>query len=88
MKDTKHIRWDFHSVAWVGLGSKKIFFKHGHVAYQIDGDDKQNRMQVKFSSLGLTGDLGVRSNGQISLHFRYHVNLKDFYTKLCACSHK
>ena len=51
MKDTKHSRRDFHSVAWVmpqgwdfgGLGvpwgSKKIFFKHGHVAYQIDGDD-------------------------------------------------
>ena len=32
-------------------GSKKKFFsKHGHVAYQIDGDDKKNRMQVKFSS--------------------------------------
>ena len=29
-------------------GVKK--FKHGHVAYQIEGDDKQNRMQVKFSS--------------------------------------
>ena len=27
---------------------KNFFFKHGHVAYQIDGDDKQNRMQVKF----------------------------------------
>ena len=30
--------------------NKFIFFKHGHVAYQIDGDDEQNRMQVKFSS--------------------------------------
>ena len=29
---------------------KKIIFKHGHVAYQIEGDDKQNRMKVKFSS--------------------------------------
>ena len=48
-------------------GVKKIFlFKHGHVAYQIDGDDEQNRMQVTFSSLGQTGDLGVRSKGQIS----------------------
>ena len=58
MKDTKHIRQDFHSVAWVmrqgrdfgALGvprwSKK--FKHGRLAYQIDGDDEQNRMQVKF----------------------------------------
>ena len=25
------------------------FFKHGHVAYQIDMDDEQNRMQVTFS---------------------------------------
>ena len=61
-KDTKRIRLDFHSVTWVmpqwwdfgalGVprGPKKFFFKHGHVAYQIDGDDKQNRMQVKFSS--------------------------------------
>ena len=40
-------------------------FKHGHVAYQIDGDDEQNRMQVKFSSQGQTGDLGVRSKGLI-----------------------
>ena len=63
MKDTKHIRQDFHSVPWVryapgvGLwgagvprGSKKKFFKHGHVVYQIHGDDEQNRMQVNFSS--------------------------------------
>ena len=72
MKDTKHIRRDFHSVPWVMpqgwdfgvLGvprGSKLFFKHGHVVYQIDGDDKQNRMQVKFSSSGQTGDLGVRS---------------------------
>ena len=57
MKDTKHIRRDFHSVScvmpqgWdfgalgVPRGSKK--FKHGHVAYQIDGDDEQDRMQIK-----------------------------------------
>ena len=41
-------------------GVKKIF-KHGHVVYQIDVDDEQNRMKVKFSSLDQTGDLGVRS---------------------------
>ena len=29
---------------------KFFIFKHGHVAYQIDEDDEQNRMQVKFSS--------------------------------------
>ena len=56
MKDTKHIRRDFYSVVWVmpqgrwgcPCGQKYIFFKHGHVAYQIDKDDEQNRMQEKF----------------------------------------
>ena len=38
-------------------GQKK--FKHGHLVYQIDRDDEQNRMQVKFSSYGKTGDLEV-----------------------------
>ena len=52
-------------------GVKNIFFKHGHVAYQIDGDDKQNRMQVTFLSLGQTGDLGARSKGQISLKCQF-----------------
>ena len=61
MEDTKRIRRDFNSVAWVmpqGLdlgapgvprGSKKKF-EHGHVAYQIEGDDEQKRMHVNFSS--------------------------------------
>ena len=58
MKDTNHIRRDFSSVAWVMLqgsdlgalgvprGVKKI--EHGHVSYQIVGDDEQKRMQVNF----------------------------------------
>ena len=33
-----------------GAQGVKFFFKHGHVAYQIDGDDEQNKMQVTFSS--------------------------------------
>ena len=33
-----------------GGGGQFFFFNHGHVAYQIEGDDKQNRMQVTFSS--------------------------------------
>ena len=33
-----------------GAQGVNFFFKHGHVVYQIDGDDEQNRMQVKFSS--------------------------------------
>ena len=36
---------------WGYLGGSNIFFfKHGHVAYQIEGDDEQNKMQVTFSS--------------------------------------
>ena len=31
-------------------GGGNFFFKHGHVANQIDRDDEQNRMQVTFSS--------------------------------------
>ena len=61
MKDTKHIRRDFYSVAWVmpqgwdfrALGvprGQTFFFKHGYVAYQIYRDDEKNRMQVTFSS--------------------------------------
>ena len=33
-----------------GATGKKKLFKHGHVAYQIDGDGEQNRMQVLLSS--------------------------------------
>ena len=33
-----------------GAQGVKKNFKHDHVAYQIDGDDKQNRMQVTKSS--------------------------------------
>ena len=79
MKDTKHIRSDFHSVAWVmlqgwdlerwGCLGGQFFFTHGHMAYQIDEGDEQNRMQVKISTYCQTGDLGVRSKGLISLNF-------------------
>ena len=57
----KTYQTDFYSVAWVmpqgwdfkhwGYpGGQTFLFKHGHVAYQIDGDDEQNKMQVTFSS--------------------------------------
>ena len=59
MKDT-HISHRFYSVAWVmpqgwdlgalGVPRGSFFFKHGHVANQIEGDDEQNKMQVTFSS--------------------------------------
>ena len=59
-------------------GQKSFYFKHSHVAYQIDGDDEQNGTQVKFLSYDQTGDLGLRSKGQISLNFDYHFNSKIF----------
>ena len=58
MKDTKHISEIFilsprscPRGGALGVPRRSIFFfKHGHVAYQIDWDDEQNRMQVTFSS--------------------------------------
>ena len=43
-KDIIHIRRDLHSAGWdLGLleeGSSITFSEHGHVAYQIKGDDQ------------------------------------------------
>ena len=59
------------------------------MAYQIDGGDEQNRMQVKFSSQGQTGDLGVGSKGQISFNFNYKVNFNDFIPNfVCVLTNK
>ena len=44
-----------------GAQGVNLFFKHGHVAYQIDGDDKKNRMQIQFSSWWPWGEV-KRSN--------------------------
>ena len=72
MKDTKHIILSPGLCPRGGTlgrcapkGSKLFYFKHGQFAYQIDGDDEQNRMQVKFSPYGQTGGLWVRLKGQI-----------------------
>ena len=45
----------------VGLGVAwgQFFPKHGRVAYQIEGDDEQNGIQVKFSPYGQTCDRKV-----------------------------
>ena len=58
-------------------------FKDGHVAYQIDWNDEQNRMQIKNSSYGQTGELGARSKGQISLTCQFQGFL---YQTLCVFS--
>ena len=57
IKYIKHIEGDFHSVPWAipqvwdfGVqGRKKCnFSKHGHLEYQVKGDDEKNILQVKF----------------------------------------
>ena len=66
IKDIKHIQRDFYSVAWfmpqgvdLGmLGSKIKFFEYGHVAYQIEGNDELNKIQVQILLYDQTGDLG------------------------------
>ena len=61
MKDTKHIRRDFYSVALVMLQvfdfgalvvprGSNIFFQTWSCSISIDRDDEQNQMQVTFSS--------------------------------------
>ena len=65
-------------------GGQQFFFsKHGHVTYQINGDEEQNKMQVTFSSRGQTGDLGARSKGQISLTCQFQ---RFLYQTLCVFS--
>ena len=74
-----------------GAQVKKNNFKHGHVAYQVDRDDEQNRMQVTFSSSGQTGNLGARSKGQILTcqfqRFLYQT-LCVFFQKQDASTHQ
>ena len=61
-----------------------IFFKHGHAAYQIDGDDEQNRMQVKISSKGQTGDLGMVNRSYI-IKFRLPCKFQRFFIPNFVC---
>ena len=62
----KNKRMRFSYVAWVvlqgwdlGLLGVNFFPKHGRVAYQIEADDEQNGIQVKFSPYGQTCDREV-----------------------------
>ena len=41
--------WDFGALG-VPRGSNIFFIQTYHIAYQIDGDDEQNKMRVTFSS--------------------------------------
>ena len=77
IKDIKHIERDFHSVALVimpqgwdkgVLGVKNLFFpKMVMLHIKLKGMVSSNRIQVKFSPSGQTGDLVVGSKCQISV---------------------
>ena len=99
MKDSKHIRRDFHSVAWVtpqgwDFGAQGVprgsnfFFQTWScgISNSQGWQAEQNASNIFF--LGSNWWPWGEVKGQISLNFGYHVNFKDFYTKLCVRSHK
>ena len=67
---------------WGCPGVKNLFFSH-MVMWHINSTGMTSRTECKPWVKLVTSGLG-----QISLNFGYHVNFKDFYTKLCVCSHK
>ena len=52
------------------------------MAYQIDGDEEQNGMEAKNSSLGQTGDLGMRSK---VIKFRLPCQILRFFVPNFVC---
>ena len=71
---------------WGAGGDQGVIFFSNMVMWyiKIDGDDEQNRMQVKFSSYGQTSDLEVRSK---VIKFWLPCQFQRFlYQILCALS--
>ena len=99
MKDTKYIRWDFLSVAWVMpqgwnfgvLGvprySKIYFFQTWSCGISNRWGWRAEQNASKIFILGSNLWPWVEVKGEI-INFSYHVNFKNFYTKLCVCSCK
>ena len=99
MKDTKHIRRDFHSDHWVmpqgwdfgalGVprGSKTFFFQTWSCGISNRQGWRAEQNASKIFILGSNWWPWGEVKGQI-LNFCYHINFKDFYTKFCVCSHK
>ena len=92
MKDTKHIRRDFHLVAWVmpqgshlggpwGVGGGGLFFFWNSTRFGV-------WVTYMNGTCISTWGLGEGPKGWISLNLNYKVNFKGFKTKLCVSSHK
>ena len=87
MKDIKHIRRDFHSVAWVmpqgldlgvlwGVGGPKTFFPKFNQIWCVSYLHEWHMQRHNF--LGSTScGLGEEPKGKISLNLNYKVNFKD-----------
>ena len=104
MKDTKDIRSDFHSVAWVmSYGGLGILILSGSLSVMLSPPKQFDQIQPNLVCELLTcigratakkkfgpapWGPGEGSKGQKSFNSNYKVNFKDFYTKLCVCSHK
>ena len=70
------------------LGVPRGSFFSNMVMWHIKSTGTTSRQNASKIVILESGDLGVSSKGQTSLNFGLHVNFKDFYTKLCVCSHK
>ena len=71
--------------ARIPRGLKNIFFKHVHSAYQINDDNKRNIVQVQGLPWGQTGDLWVRSKGQIAFNSYLQISIPNF---VCVLTNK
>ena len=61
----------------LGEGSKILFSEHGHVAYQIKGEEQETRIHWKILTYDQVGDLGMGSKGQLPLDFFESVGICD-----------
>ena len=97
MKDIKHIRWDFHLIAWVMPQGWDLGVPWGVWGVIFFRNSTRFGVRVTYMNGTCTGtifwvpapwDLGEGSKGQISLNLNYKVNFKGFKTKICVSSHK
>ena len=73
---------------WMPRGQKLLFQTWSCGISNLRGCRAEQNAS-KISSYGQTGDLGVRSKGQISLNFDYQVNSKFFVPNfVCVLSNK
>ena len=99
MKDIKHIRRDFHLVAWVmpqgsdlgvpwGVWGSKFFLFRNSTKFGVWVTYMNGTCTGAIFWVPTPWGLGEGPKGQISLNLNYKVYFKGFKTKLCVSSHK